>query len=179
VLILSAGILAMATGCGGSSEPAAAPAAEEAATAFRSWLTQTDNVIADFDRKGINAAEVHLLPAPPKTELRLLSASHQAFPVALNAQLSEIKLQVMTTLRDENVKAGYCFLFSVYVEHGAIPTPERLELDLYRYVIGRALPPPPLKQLEGTVKLFRNSIIQAHSSPQAVANLAMATVCSR
>lgn len=179
ILSLAACVLALGA-CGGGAQPAAvASAAEEAAAAFRSWLTHTDEVITDFNRGKVSAGEVHLPLAPPKSQLRLLAASQEAFFVSFDAQLSQLKLKTIAVLRDEDVKAGYCFLFSAYVENGTIPTPEQLESNLFYFVIGRALPPPPLKQLEGTVKLFRNSIVKANSAPQAVANLSMATVCSR
>jgi hypothetical protein len=157
-------VLISACGGGGGGE-----SAKPALQAIDEWA----RVWSQDVRTGVRPNEFRV-PAPPTVELPSV-----ADDLGRNVDTAATDFSSDIEVAYDETKAIFCTWFSWYVETGQpVPSSEEFPGLLLKYGFGRVLTGPPSQRFRDSVELFRNSIEQAQSETEQVANAAAASACA-
>lgn len=99
----------------------------------------------------------------------------------IGAHLSDTEGDVSSSLGITNaqVNSVFCTWFGFYMQAGhPVPSAQEFQYLLLKRGFGKVFPATPPQRLTGAIDLFRESISQAKSDPQAIANVAEAINCT-
>jgi ABC-type glycerol-3-phosphate transport system substrate-binding protein len=164
VLVLAA--LLMIAGCGGGGGSDAARQVSRLDEWLRSW---TDDVVRNGDTP--NSLRI---PTPPH-----VNVPPTATQLGRDVDGAATGFSSETGITYQETKDVFCTWFGWYIETGTpVPSPEQFPDLLIEEGFNRVFTRPPSQQLRGAINLLQNSIAQAQSEPEAVANASAAVACS-
>lgn len=163
--------------CGPTPHPPPGPTTAEALHDVEVWIFGADDELAAVARGSVDP--VHFDPGA-FTSGEAKVANLDGWTLGFDTYVdSSFTLENLSDLRSTETAQFSCYVFNWYLAHpNANPEPQEFEEFLLTELVHRYLPPSPREQFSSAAENLRRGIVQAQSSPEAVANTAATTFCS-